>query len=109
MNRGVEEMPPEAKPGKVVKRRITKKDFDEIANFVLQQLHEREENPYRRAAQDKWKVVDQQIALESPKRKTVRGPDGKPLPDLFLHVGDVVEMSSPQIGSLRNRIVEKKT
>lgn len=38
-----------------------------------------------------------------------RGPDGKPLPDLFLSPGDVVEMSSPQVGSLRNGIVKKKS
>ena len=37
-----------------------------------------------------------------------RDSEGQLLPDLFLKPGDVVEMSSPQIGSLRNRIVEKK-
>jgi acylpyruvate hydrolase len=33
------------------------------------------------------------------------GPDGKRPKDLFLKRGDVVELSSPQIGMLRNRIV----
>ncbi len=33
------------------------------------------------------------------------GPDGKRSLDLFLKVGDVVELSSPKIGLLRNKIV----
>lgn len=33
------------------------------------------------------------------------GPDGKKPRDLFLKIGDVVEVSSPQIGTLCNRIV----
>jgi len=39
--------------------------------------------------------------------KTVRLPDGTRPKDLFLKVGDVVEVSSPQIGTLRNRIVSR--
>jgi acylpyruvate hydrolase len=31
----------------------------------------------------------------------------RPLPDLFLRVGDEVEIASPSIGVLRNRIVAK--
>jgi 2-keto-4-pentenoate hydratase/2-oxohepta-3-ene-1,7-dioic acid hydratase in catechol pathway len=38
--------------------------------------------------------------------KTKRGPDGSRSLDLFLKVGDVVELSSPKIGLLRNRIVQ---
>jgi 2-keto-4-pentenoate hydratase/2-oxohepta-3-ene-1,7-dioic acid hydratase in catechol pathway len=34
------------------------------------------------------------------------GPDGVRPKDLFLKVGDVVEVSNPKIGTLRNRIVE---
>jgi 2-keto-4-pentenoate hydratase/2-oxohepta-3-ene-1,7-dioic acid hydratase in catechol pathway len=34
-------------------------------------------------------------------------PDGTTPPDLFLGVGDVVEVSSPAIGTLRNRVVAK--
>ena len=37
--------------------------------------------------------------------KSRRGPDGKRPLDLFLKIGDVVEVSSPQIGALSNRIV----
>jgi 2-keto-4-pentenoate hydratase/2-oxohepta-3-ene-1,7-dioic acid hydratase in catechol pathway len=37
-----------------------------------------------------------------------RGPDGKRPLDLFLKIGDVVEVSSPQIGSLTNRIVSSE-
>jgi 2-keto-4-pentenoate hydratase/2-oxohepta-3-ene-1,7-dioic acid hydratase in catechol pathway len=37
--------------------------------------------------------------------KSRRGPDGKRPLDLFLKVGDTVEVSSPQIGSLSNKIV----
>jgi 2-keto-4-pentenoate hydratase/2-oxohepta-3-ene-1,7-dioic acid hydratase in catechol pathway len=37
--------------------------------------------------------------------KTKRGPDGTKALDLFLKPGDVVEVSSPAIGVLRNRIV----
>jgi 2-keto-4-pentenoate hydratase/2-oxohepta-3-ene-1,7-dioic acid hydratase in catechol pathway len=36
------------------------------------------------------------------------GPDGVQPPDLFLKVGDVVEVRSPQLGSLRNKVVAKK-
>jgi 2-keto-4-pentenoate hydratase/2-oxohepta-3-ene-1,7-dioic acid hydratase in catechol pathway len=36
---------------------------------------------------------------------TPRGADGKRALDRFLKVGDVVELSSPKIGTLRNRIV----
>ncbi len=36
-----------------------------------------------------------------------RTPDGSIPPDRFLKVGDVVEVSSPQIGMLRSRIVAK--
>jgi 2-keto-4-pentenoate hydratase/2-oxohepta-3-ene-1,7-dioic acid hydratase in catechol pathway len=36
--------------------------------------------------------------------KSERSPDGSWLPELFLKVGDVVELSSPRIGMLRNRI-----
>lgn len=42
-------------------------------------------------------------AMDSSKRN----PDGTIPPDRFLHVGDVVEVSSPQIGLLRSRIVAK--
>jgi 2-keto-4-pentenoate hydratase/2-oxohepta-3-ene-1,7-dioic acid hydratase in catechol pathway len=38
--------------------------------------------------------------------KSERRPDGTKAPDLFLKVGDVVEVSSPKIGTLRNRIVQ---
>lgn len=38
--------------------------------------------------------------------QTVVGPDGSRPRDLFLKVGDVVEVSSPTIGVLRNSIVE---
>jgi 2-keto-4-pentenoate hydratase/2-oxohepta-3-ene-1,7-dioic acid hydratase in catechol pathway len=37
--------------------------------------------------------------------QTKRGPDGSRPKDLFLKVGDVVEVSSPSIGALCNRIV----
>jgi 2-keto-4-pentenoate hydratase/2-oxohepta-3-ene-1,7-dioic acid hydratase in catechol pathway len=37
--------------------------------------------------------------------KTVRGADGSRPKDLFLKVGDVVAVSSPQVGTLANRIV----
>jgi len=37
--------------------------------------------------------------------QTKRGPDGSRPRDLFLKVGDVVEVSSPSIGALCNRIV----
>jgi 2-keto-4-pentenoate hydratase/2-oxohepta-3-ene-1,7-dioic acid hydratase in catechol pathway len=38
-----------------------------------------------------------------------RAPDGSPVNlDLFLKVGDVVEIKSPKIGSLRNRVVAKQ-
>ncbi len=36
------------------------------------------------------------------------GPDGVQPPDLFLKVGDQVEVRSPQLGSLRNKIVAKR-
>jgi 2-keto-4-pentenoate hydratase/2-oxohepta-3-ene-1,7-dioic acid hydratase in catechol pathway len=35
-----------------------------------------------------------------------RDSNGTPLPDLFLEPGDVVELSSPQIGALTNSIIE---
>jgi 2-keto-4-pentenoate hydratase/2-oxohepta-3-ene-1,7-dioic acid hydratase in catechol pathway len=37
--------------------------------------------------------------------KTVRAADGTRPKDLFLKVGDVVAVSSPQVGTLANRIV----
>ena len=37
--------------------------------------------------------------------KSRRGPDGKRPLDLFLKVGDVVEVSSSKIGGLSNKIV----
>jgi len=37
--------------------------------------------------------------------KTVRAADGSRPKDLFLKVGDVVTVSSPQVGTLGNRIV----
>jgi 2-keto-4-pentenoate hydratase/2-oxohepta-3-ene-1,7-dioic acid hydratase in catechol pathway len=37
--------------------------------------------------------------------KSRRGPDGKRPLDLFLKVGDIVDVSSPKIGALSNRIV----
>ena len=37
--------------------------------------------------------------------KSRRGPDGKRPLDLFLKIGDTVEVSSPQIGALANKIV----
>lgn len=37
--------------------------------------------------------------------KSRRGPDGKRPLDLFLKIGDVVEVSSPKIGALSNKIV----
>lgn len=36
------------------------------------------------------------------------GPDGAQAPDLFLKIGDAVEMKSPQVGSLKAKIVAKK-
>jgi len=35
-------------------------------------------------------------------------PDGMSAPERFLNPGDVVEMRSPSIGSLRTRVVAKK-
>jgi len=35
-------------------------------------------------------------------------PDGTSAPERFLNPGDVVEMRSPSIGSLRTRVVAKK-
>jgi 2-keto-4-pentenoate hydratase/2-oxohepta-3-ene-1,7-dioic acid hydratase in catechol pathway len=35
------------------------------------------------------------------------GPDGVQPPDLFLKVGDTVEVKSPQVGSLKSRVAAK--
>ena len=35
-------------------------------------------------------------------------PDGSSTPERFLRLGDVIEMSSPSIGSLRTRVVAKR-
>jgi 2-keto-4-pentenoate hydratase/2-oxohepta-3-ene-1,7-dioic acid hydratase in catechol pathway len=40
---------------------------------------------------------------------TRRGPDGSLSPERFLSPGDVVEVSSPGIGVLRNRVVQKRS
>jgi acylpyruvate hydrolase len=39
----------------------------------------------------------------------IEGPDGSKIraPDLFLKPGDVVEVSNPQMGTLRNRVIAK--
>ena len=37
--------------------------------------------------------------------KSRRSPDGKRPLDLFLKIGDTVEVSSPKIGALSNKIV----
>lgn len=38
--------------------------------------------------------------------QTKPGPDGKRPLDLYLKIGDVIELSSPKIGLLRNRVVQ---
>jgi 2-keto-4-pentenoate hydratase/2-oxohepta-3-ene-1,7-dioic acid hydratase in catechol pathway len=40
--------------------------------------------------------------------KTRRSADGKRPLDLFLKVGDIVEVSSPQLGALANQIVSSE-
>jgi 2-keto-4-pentenoate hydratase/2-oxohepta-3-ene-1,7-dioic acid hydratase in catechol pathway len=40
--------------------------------------------------------------------KTPPGPDGTRSTEVFLKVGEVVEVSSPQIGGLCNRIVQAR-
>jgi acylpyruvate hydrolase len=51
-------------------------------------------------------VIAGGTAAGTAQDKSPIGPDGKRSTDLFLKVGDVVEVSSPQIGRLCNRIVK---
>jgi 2-keto-4-pentenoate hydratase/2-oxohepta-3-ene-1,7-dioic acid hydratase in catechol pathway len=50
-------------------------------------------------------VISGGTAAGTAADKTKRTPDGKRPKDLFLKPGDVVEVSSPQIGSIRNKVV----
>ncbi len=52
-------------------------------------------------------VVSGGTAAGTAQDSSPRNPDGTTAPDRFLKVGDVVEVSSPQIGTLRSRIVAK--
>jgi 2-keto-4-pentenoate hydratase/2-oxohepta-3-ene-1,7-dioic acid hydratase in catechol pathway len=51
-------------------------------------------------------VISGGTAAGTAADKTPPGPDGSRSQELFLKVGDVVEVSSPKIGTLRNRIVQ---
>jgi 2-keto-4-pentenoate hydratase/2-oxohepta-3-ene-1,7-dioic acid hydratase in catechol pathway len=51
-------------------------------------------------------VVSGGTSVGTAHDQTKPGPDGKRSLDLYLKVGDVVELSSPKIGVLRNRIVK---
>jgi 2-keto-4-pentenoate hydratase/2-oxohepta-3-ene-1,7-dioic acid hydratase in catechol pathway len=50
-------------------------------------------------------VISGGTAAGTAADRTQRNPDGSRPPELFLKVGDVVEISSPQIGVLRNKLV----
>jgi len=52
-------------------------------------------------------VISGGTAAGTAQDSSPRNPDGTTPPDRFLKVGDVVEVSSPQIGMLRSRIVAK--
>jgi hypothetical protein len=67
--------------------------FGEVLEFFFPRLHLRAGRRYRR------RNLRRTAADQS------RRSEGKRPLDLFLKIGDVVEVSSPQIGALSNQIV----
>ena len=60
----------------VTKRKITKKDWKTVEQFVKDELHDRETSDFRKSNEKKWKEVDRQLRMEPLQRVSV---DGKPL------------------------------
>ena len=54
----------------VKKRRITKKDWDEVANFIKSTLEARKGGKHRKQAERMWKETDRQVAMESMSRQS---------------------------------------
>ena len=50
-------------------------------------------------------IISGGTAVGTAADQTKPGPDGVKPKDLFLKKGDVVEVSSPQIGTIRNKLV----
>ena len=50
----------------VKNRRITKKDFDKIAEFVTTEIGNRKGRDTRKNMEKIWKSIDKQIAMEAP-------------------------------------------
>lgn len=48
----------------IKKRRITQKDWDKVAEYVKQQLTQRENDSFRKKHERVWKEVDRQVAME---------------------------------------------
>ena len=48
----------------IKQRRITQKDWDKVAEYVKQQLTQRENDAFRKKHERVWKEVDRQVAME---------------------------------------------
>ena len=59
----------------VKKRRISKKDFEKIEDFVSSELGRREGRDTRKNMEEKWRVIDQQIDMQPPKTTNKSGKD----------------------------------
>jgi hypothetical protein len=57
-------------------RRILERDFDAVEGFIKKEMKAREDNPFRREHELKWKEVDRQIAM-NPMKKVSQ--DGRPI------------------------------
>lgn len=58
------------------KRRITSKDWDNVAEFIKKQLQTRKSSKFRKNAERLWKEVDRQVAMQSMAR-TKKNPHEK--------------------------------
>jgi TolA-binding protein len=52
----------------VKKRRITKADWGKVEAYIAEELHNRQNNRYRKMHEAIWKEVDRQVAMQSMKR-----------------------------------------
>lgn len=58
----------------IKKRRITKKDWDEVQKYILKELENREKSTFRRTHEQIWREVDRQVRMDTMVR-TARNPN----------------------------------
>ena len=77
----------------VEKKKITKKDWKTVEQFVKDELSRRETSEFRKAHEKKWKEVDRQLKMEAVQQLAIDGRPEDPGWHNSIELGEISKIS----------------